>query len=313
MMDDADAALIGLLEELRRRGYRHTAVTPLTHARVNARPTNAWACDLAGIFGWSRPFREELLPDGMLALMQRANILARHEDGWRSRLRVSSLAGTLFLHSAYPTTEADAVFFGPDTYRFTQAIDQLLADQRVNAARAADIGCGAGPGAVVLAQARPAAQVLALDINAQALRLARINAMFAGVAHVEPRHSNLLNDVEGDFDLIVANPPYLVDAAERAYRHGGGPLGAGLAMSIIESAAQRLAPGGTLLLYTGVAIVNGQDPFLQAVGSSLSGSGLEWEYRETDPDIFGEELLTESYAGTDRIAAVVLTAHRLCN
>jgi len=51
-------------------------------------------------------------------------------------------------------------------------------------------------------------------------------------------------------------------------------------------ALARLAPGGTLLLYTGVAIVEGNDPFRQSVAERLEGSAQIWGYREIDPDVF---------------------------
>ena len=77
----------------------------------------------------------------------------------------------------------------------------------------------------------------------------------------------------------------------------------------MEAASERLAPGGTLLLYTGAAIVEGVDPFRTAVEERLAAApGITWSYREADPDVFGEELSGGAYAAADRIAAVVLTA-----
>jgi methylase of polypeptide subunit release factors len=308
--DTADAALFHLACAVRNAGYRFTTVTPATHERVNSRPGNEWACDMEGVFGWSRSFRARILPPAIFELMQRADVAVRHGAGWRSLVRLSSLNSQLFLHSAYPTVDADAVFFGPDTYRFATAIMSHLASGVRVIGRAVDIGCGAGPGAVLIALAQPDAEVLAVDINHAALRCTRINAALAGVGNVEARHSNLLTGVKGVFDLIVANPPYLVDPAERAYRHGGGPLGAGLSLAIVDAALERLAPGGTLLLYTGSAMVNGADPFLEATKKRLALCDVAWSYREVDPDVFGEELLSGAYADADRIAAVVLTATR---
>ena len=303
----AECALIELARALRAQSYAFTTVTPTTHERVNAREGNARAIDLAGVFGWSRPFDPDILPPHVWELMQRAEIVVRQGDAWKSSLRLSSLAGQLFWHSAFPTLQADSVFFGPDTYRYAGALRGHFAADSRPIARAVDIGCGAGPGAILTALAQPQAQVWAVDINDAALRLTRVNAELNGVSNLQTRNSDLLRDVEGDFDFMLANPPYLVDSDERAYRHGGGPLGAELSLSIIETARQRLAPGGTLLLYTGVAMINGADPFRAAAADILAG--WQWNYRELDPDVFGEELENGAYAACDRIAAVVLTAH----
>jgi len=304
-----DDALPQLGLALRQAGYHFTTVTPATHERVNKREENQWARDLAGVFGWSRPFHAEILLPQVLEMMRAAQVLEPHAEGWRSLVRLSSLSGQLLFHSAFPTTEADSVFFGPDTYRFAQAIEQHLASSTRRIERAVDVCCGAGPGAIVCALARPQAQVLALDINDRALQLAKVNAELAQAENVEPLHSNLLLDVDGQFDFIMANPPYLVDPGERAYRHGGGPLGAELSLAIVQSAMERLAPGGSLLLYTGAAIIEGRDLFHEAVAERLP-SGARWSYRETDPDVFGEELEGGAYARCDRIAAVVLTVFK---
>jgi SAM-dependent methyltransferase len=304
-----DDALLRLARAVQATGYQFITPTPATHFRVNGRPENAWAHDARGVFGWSRPFRPEVLPPGLFALMQEAGVAEQHGDGWRSLVRLSTLAGLGFVHSAYPTTAADAVFFGPDTYRFARAIAAHLDRLDTAPGRAVDLGCGAGPGAVLLARALPGTAVLAVDINPAALRLAGVNAALAGVP-VAARRSNLLRDLDGSFDLIIANPPYLVDSTARAYRHGGGPLGAELSLDIVRAACDRLAAHGSLLLYTGVAVMNGKDPFRVAATHQLASAGLDWAYEEVDPDVFGEELAEEAYSDADRIAAVVLTARK---
>ena len=304
-----DDPLLRLALALGASGYSFTTVTPATHARINARPANAWARSAEDVFGWSRPFRQGVLTPALFEAMRDADVLKPHGDGWLARVRASTLHGRLFLHSAYPTTESDAVFFGPDTYRFADAIARTLAgDLRVR--RAVDIGCGAGPGAVMVALARPDAEVVAVDINDVALRYTAVNAQLAGAGQITVRHSDLLGAVDGDFDLIVANPPYLLDAGERIYRHGGGSLGEGLSLAIASLAVARLGPGGSLLLYTGTAIVNGKDRFRAAVAQLLEDTTLDWHYEELDPDVFGEELAEPAYASADRIAAVVLTTRK---
>src|SRR6185436_10554879 len=134
--------------------------------------------------------------------------------------------------------------------------------------RLVDIGCGSGAGAVVAARQTRASEVVMTDINPAALRLARVNAAAAGVA-ARADLSDVLNAVDGTFDLVVSNPPYLVDDERRTYRHGGDALGADLSLRIANAAAARLDPGGRLLLYTASAIVEGIDGFRSAVTSSL--------------------------------------------
>jgi methylase of polypeptide subunit release factors len=309
-LSDADDALVRLGEVLRACGYEFATVTPATHARVNARSENKQAKDLRDVFGWSRSFTRDVVPNDMFALMRDARILAEENGLFRSGVRVSSLAGELFFHSAFPTTEADAVFFGPDTYRFARAIRAGLRERTAPIANAVDIGCGAGPGGILVADHAPEARVLMTDINEAALRLARVNAALAGAINAIANRSDILSDVDDMFDLIVSNPPYLNDALQRAYRHGGGDFGADLSLKILDAALDRLAPAGTLILYTGTAIVGGRDLFRDAALPRLAAGELAWTYEEVDPDVFGEELETEAYSGADRIAAVVLNVRK---
>ena len=299
-------ALVRLVRAVRELGYHFITPTPATHARVNARPGAELAADLRDIFGWNRRFKIAILPPGVFDLMQAAGVAQPDGDAWRSTIRLASLGNDLFVHSAFPTTAPDAIFFGPDTYRFCSAINIELADGQV-VRRAVDICSGAGPGAVAIARQRPGVEVLMADINANALNASRINAELAGLPDLHPIESNLLSGADGDFDLIVANPPYLNDKAHRVYRHGGGSHGASLSLAILDAALPRLRPGGRLVLYTGVAILQGADPFRQEASKHLAGWGGAWRYREIDPDVFGEELDEPAYADTERIAAVLLT------
>jgi methylase of polypeptide subunit release factors len=120
----------------------------------------------------------------------------------------------------------------------------------------------------------------------------------------------LLTEIEGSFDLIVANPPYLADATARLYRDGGGTLGSGLSLRIVNTAIDRLRPGGTLLLYTGAAIIRGDNPFAAEAGNLLDRAGFDWRVSELDPDVFGEELEFGPMAIADRIAVIWLAATR---
>ncbi|MDB5869581.1 MAG: Protein-N(5)-glutamine methyltransferase PrmC, methylates polypeptide chain release factor [Polaromonas sp.] len=304
-------ALILLGRWLQGAGYRFTTVTPATHARVNARSGAIAAHSLRDVFGWSRPFAAGLLPAEVIAWMSEGELLEERGKLLCSKVRFSTLGGQLYAHSAYPTADADAVFFGPDSYRFVTLIEVELARQGLNeSARILDIGCGAGPGGMAAALANPAggAELLLADINPRALDFARANAALAGLAEVRFEHSNLFESVAGRFDLIVANPPYLVDAGERTYRHGGGELGSRLSLRIVREGLKRLAPGGRLILYTGAPVVDGHDPFFEEASSLLRQAGCAFSYRDIDPDVFGEELAMPAYDHAERIAAVALVA-----
>ena len=112
---DQHRALAELGHALRSRGYRFTTITPATHARVVGR--GAKARSVRDIFGWSRPFDANVLEPSLFALLQQAGCVEQRGELFRSTVRFSSLGDRLFVHSAYPTSEADAVFFGPDTHR----------------------------------------------------------------------------------------------------------------------------------------------------------------------------------------------------
>lgn len=310
-LSEQDLALLQLGRRLQADGYRFITPTPLTHERVNQRPGNERSKTLRDVFGWSRPFAPGLISADEQRQLQDAQVLEECDGLLRSRVRWSSLDGLLFAHSQFPTQATDAVFFGPDSYRFAQLIHTHLQQNFTAVHRAVDIGCGAGVGAIVIARARREAQVLAVDINPQALRLSAVNAALAEVANVEVARSDVLQDVPGDFDLIVANPPYMADPSERAYRHGGGVLGAGLSLRIVDQALPRLTPGGSLVLYTGVAMIDGRDPFLEALGQWRDSADFGWTYKELDPDVFGEELLTPGYQDVERIAVVALVVTRI--
>jgi release factor glutamine methyltransferase len=285
-----EEAVLTLARAVRDTGYTFTTVTPATHAHVNARPRNAEAKSLRDVFGWSRPFQ-----DGPLL---------------RPTIRFSSLDGELFAHSSYPPSAADAVFFGPDTMRFAAAVIAHVESRSKPVRRAVDLGCGSGAAGICIAKRAPGAEVVLVDINPAAMRAARVNARLAGTDGVDVRRSDMLRDVEGQFDLIVSNPPFMIDTAARAYRHGGGPLGAGLSLAVAEQAVERLAPGGSLVLFTGSAIVEGEDPFRDAVASLCGRAGLDWTYREFDPDEYGEELANAVYDEVERLALVILTVTR---
>ncbi len=123
--------------------------------------------------------------------------------------------------------------------------------------RVLDLGCGTGAIALCIKSELPRARVLASDINPEAVQLALENASRLGL-EVEVIETNLFDGIEGRFDLIVSNPPYLpeFDAAtlepevqrEPANALFSGADGLDLARMLVRTARERLGLNGWLLL-----------------------------------------------------------------
>ncbi len=122
--------------------------------------------------------------------------------------------------------------------------------------RILDLCTGSGCVAITLALELQA-EVVATDISDEALAVARANAETLG-ASVSFVHANLAEGIEGPFDLITANPPYIdsteIESLMREVRDheprlalDGGPGGLDLWRRIIPEAARLLTPGGWLL------------------------------------------------------------------
>lgn len=125
--------------------------------------------------------------------------------------------------------------------------------------RVLDVGTGSGAIALAIADEHPGARVTAVDVAADALALARENAVRTGLAHrVEFREADLLSGLAGPFDLVVSNPPYLpveaLDGLEpetKLYEPRVALVGDRLGPAVAAAARKRLAPDGCLVLECG--------------------------------------------------------------
>lgn len=128
--------------------------------------------------------------------------------------------------------------------------------------RALDLCTGSAALAIQMAHHYPDAQIDAVDISLDALEVAAINVQNYGLEEqIQLIHSDMFEGLEGGYDLIVSNPPY-VDAASVAdlpeeYLHepelalGSGEDGLDATRIILENAAQMLNPKGVLLVEIG--------------------------------------------------------------
>ncbi|AMV73574.1 N5-glutamine S-adenosyl-L-methionine-dependent methyltransferase [Desulfuromonas sp. DDH964] len=172
-------------------------------------------------------------------------------------------------------------------------VEEALA-RATPAARILDVGTGSGAIAVALAHELPAARVAAVDISKEALLLAAENARVNGVAErVTFTPGNLHALADGEFDLVVANPPYIAatDLAglmpevrdfEPQLALDGGSDGLDAYRALARQASKLLVPGGWLLVEVGA----GQAPAVQEL---LAAAG------------FGELFCRADYAGIPRV------------
>ena len=148
----------------------------------------------------------------------------------------------------------------PETEFIIEEALPLVRDLR--APRLADIGTGSGILAVTLAAELPAAVVVATDLSASALDVARENAERLGVAsRVTFVNTSYLDAADGPFDLVVSNPPYVRDgdksALARQVRHEpdvalfGGPDGLRDVSGVLDAAVAKVKPGGWFVMEFG--------------------------------------------------------------
>jgi methylase of polypeptide subunit release factors len=138
------------------------------------------------------------------------------------------------------------------------------------AGRALDLGCGAGT--LALAMAQKCDRVVATDINARAVQLARMNAALNGLGNVDCRVGDLFAPVADEtFDLIACQPPFVASdesAGSTAFLFGG-PRGDEFTMKVIEGIVARLAPGGSAFVMAEWPVVDGDPPLDTRIAGAL--------------------------------------------
>jgi len=174
----------------------------------------------------------------------------------------------------------------------TELLVDLAADKLPKGGTALDLGTGSGAIAVALAHARRDSQVTATDISEAALAIARKNAAAHAVG-MQFIQGDWFDQVEGQFDLVISNPPYIAASDPHLLQgdlrfeprtaltdEANGMMHIG---SIIDGAASHLKPGGWLLLE------HGYDQSV-AVRALLQKAG--WQQIQSWPDLAGIERVT---------------------
>jgi release factor glutamine methyltransferase len=148
----------------------------------------------------------------------------------------------------------------PETEQLVELVETRIENREL---RIVDVGTGSGVIALSLAAKMPEAQVLGVDVSEDALALAQENAARLNLSErVQFLKGRLLENIEGAFDLVVANLPY-VSIQDRhtlslEVLHDpevalfAGAQGDELVSELIDQARFRLRPGGLLALEIGL-------------------------------------------------------------
>jgi release factor glutamine methyltransferase len=148
----------------------------------------------------------------------------------------------------------------PETEEFVELIESRIENRE---STIVDVGTGSGVIALSLAMKFPEAEILAVDISDDALALSQENAArLKLVDRVRFLRSNLFENVDGTFDLVVANLPYISTqdrhTLSREVLHDpavalfASARGDELLRDLIAQAPSLLRPGGMLALEMGI-------------------------------------------------------------
>lgn len=190
---------------------------------------------------------------------------------------VSRIIGIREFYGRTVSIDASTLDPRPDTETVIEAA--LALASREGPLRLLDLGTGSGCILITLLAELPLATGIGVDKSLPALELARANAASLGVAdRARFMAGDWLEAVQGTFDLVVANPPYLsaADMAGLSNEVGahdprdaldGGPDGLSAYRRIVPRLPRVLRPGGIALFEIG-------HTQFEAVSGLLAGEGL---------------------------------------
>lgn len=223
----------------------------------------------------SRQSLERVMPAGLVERLITLGVLVPSEGGWLSRLTATPVGSRIFFHDnslIFEHEKPDHVFLGRCSTRLAERVAEAHAGRRFG--RGLDLCTGSGVQAMNMSGACD--QVVGGDVNLRALAYARANAQVNGVKNATFVRSDLFTSIEGKFDIITANTPFLLlPEGSKALSGNGGHLGIELAVRLFEGLDAHLEPGGLSLVVASTVIIDGRNVFEEKLRDIFGGSGYE--------------------------------------
>jgi len=154
----------------------------------------------------------------------------------------------------------DVLIPRPETELLVDVATEIINERRY--LRLLDLGTGSGNIAIALTKRIPDCKMVASDISEGAIEVARVNAEKHGVSgRIEFIQSDLFENIEGKFDIIVSNPPYIANDEFKTLQKEvlmeprvalvGGEDGIDFYRKIISASPRYLINGGVLVMEIG--------------------------------------------------------------
>ena len=191
-----------------------------------------------------------------------AKLLSRRGTAVHARLRLDCVGGLLLLADRrFRAVDPRALGLPAGDMVYPPGADSALLAQiaaRLRGNRVLDLCTGSGVLGLTVAAASE--QVTAVDINPRAVALATSNAVLNGIANFRAAVSNLYTVVAGSqFDLILANPPFVPGPLRGPSYHSGGPRGDRVLRRVVAGLGQHLSPAGRAVIISHLALRQGED------------------------------------------------------